>query len=677
MRNLSINLKLGLSYVVLALLIVTCGVAAYYTTHNLASALHLVTGPVQNTSQAVSQGIQGVQLEMIAVEKALRLGSDAAEKELAQGAEMTKQAYQAVVDAGMLPKEHVQELSGDMKAFHETAQKLLEADKSYRAVYVDLQKNFGQTMDTLVNIEQFASQLIVNAEWNVDVDEDEDTGTQDSPEWAVTAATADARLALLTRMNQYRQILEDKKDTQLRKEAENALSDLDIYIEELIESEVLEGKTADHGEFKGQLFAETLKKLSTAHIDLFKRGIEIHAQLDEIRLVYRKDAEQLTALASRFDLDAKEGVKTEVEKANQIEIRAYLLVLGVVIIGLVVAILAYLVTRFNVIKPIRSVAESMREISQGEGDLTVRLNTNGKDEISALSHSFNEFVAKIQATVSDVAKSVSSLTVSTDSMKQLNNTAVDLINQQETETAQVSAAMTQMALSVDEVAQSSSKAMNAAQSAQSQASKGREVVNETTDSIQALAGQVATATVAMTELGEQSENIGTVLDVINGIAEQTNLLALNAAIEAARAGEQGRGFAVVADEVRNLASKTSEATDEIRELVSALQSKAKNASDMMSLSQDQAQATVANGEKTEQALGGIIEAVEEINGINQQIACATEEQAVTARNVSGNVEQINNAAHDIAETSSQTSDATEQLHALSGDLDALVHQFKV
>ena len=234
-----------------------------------------------------------------------------------------------------------------------------------------------------------------------------------------------------------------------------------------------------------------------------------------------------------------------------------------------------------------------------------------------------------------------------------------------------------MSASVHEVARHSNAAADETRHATELASSGRKIVDETATTIRKLANEVEEASMVIKQLATDSNDIGSVLDVIRGIAEQTNLLALNAAIEAARAGEQGRGFAVVADEVRTLASRTQQSTQEIQQMIERVQSSASNAVLAMDSGCTQAQLTVEKAATADEALQSIGQIIESINSMNSQIATAAVEQTAVAEEINRNVESINSSSEKTADGANQVAEASEQLSELSSRLRDLVSQFRV
>lgn len=250
------------------------------------------------------------------------------------------------------------------------------------------------------------------------------------------------------------------------------------------------------------------------------------------------------------------------------------------------------------------------------------------------------------------------------------------MNQQHNEISQVATAMNEMHATASEVARSASLAAEAAHHADGEAVVGRDVSLQTIEAIEALAAAVEHATGVIESLAKDSEEIGSVLDVIRSIAEQTNLLALNAAIEAARAGEAGRGFAVVADEVRSLASHTQKSTQEINDMVARLQRGAGQAVEAMVAGRHQARAGVEQTLKTTACLESIVKAIGTINDMNVQIASAAEEQSAVSEEITRSVVAINDLTDKTTDGARQTTEASHEVARLAGMLQEMLGRFR-
>jgi len=351
-----------------------------------------------------------------------------------------------------------------------------------------------------------------------------------------------------------------------------------------------------------------------------------------------------------------------------------LLITGVaLVIGF---ILAYAIG-YSITCPLKEAVAAMDDIAQGEGDLTKRLEERGRNEISDLAAAFNRFAAKVQDMVREVTRSVEQLGTAAEEMSLITEETNKEVQQQQSETDQVATAMNEMTATVQEVAGHAANAAESAKQADEEAKEGKETMQGTLTAMDALADEVEKASGVIHTLEKESEEIGTVLDVIRGIAEQTNLLALNAAIEAARAGDQGRGFAVVADEVRTLAQRTQASTQEIQAMIERLQAGANDAVRAMESGRSQAQASVEQAAKAGSSLDTITASVATISDMNMQIASAAEEQSSVADEINRNISRISQSADNTAHGAQQTALASEELARLSAELQGLVGHFKV
>jgi methyl-accepting chemotaxis protein len=331
----------------------------------------------------------------------------------------------------------------------------------------------------------------------------------------------------------------------------------------------------------------------------------------------------------------------------------------------------------SVVRPLERIVASMKDISSGSGDLTVRMNDKANDELGMLARAFNIFVEKLDGIMSNVGDSTTELATASEELSMITKDTRKGIDRQHAEIQQVATAVEEMTATVKEVAQNASTVADGSRNAGSHVETGRVVVKDSSESIQHLSKSLVESQNVVNALQDDSERVGTVLDVIKSIAEQTNLLALNAAIEAARAGEQGRGFAVVADEVRVLAKRSQDSAEEIRVIIESLQNRSEQTTKMLQANISDLESTVDLNEKTQQAFTEIESAVSKLLEMSIQIANATEEQAAVTEEISRNLDNTNQEANTIASGSEQTAESSMMLARLGDDLKVHVNQFKV
>ncbi|MCB1871029.1 MAG: methyl-accepting chemotaxis protein [Gammaproteobacteria bacterium] len=398
-----------------------------------------------------------------------------------------------------------------------------------------------------------------------------------------------------------------------------------------------------------------------------ERGLTANdGRLGELRNAVH-EAEELIAEAGKM---LRAEISATRDTLSTVEISAAL-VLTLVLVAGVVAVMRSVVQRLNLLN-IR-----MQDIAEGEGDLTKTLDSSGNDEFAQVGQSFNRFVAKIHAVISELRSASTRLAVASEQMSRSSGQSLTSMEQLKNETEQVATAMTEMTATVRDVAHNVENAAEAAQLSDTEARRGYEVVAETTRSINGLALEVKKAAEVIQKLAADSQNIGSILDVIRGIADQTNLLALNAAIEAARAGDQGRGFAVVADEVRTLAQRTQESTEEIQRMIEHVQIGASNAAQVMENGRDLAERSVKEAGAAGSSLESITAAARTISDLNTQIASAAEEQSSVSAEIDRNIHNISHAAGETTQHAHEVAAASGELTRLMSDLNSLVKQFRI
>jgi len=385
----------------------------------------------------------------------------------------------------------------------------------------------------------------------------------------------------------------------------------------------------------------------------------------------RSSVHETEALLKQISQTMNTTIEEEVGSLDTFELITS--AIGFVLAMLVLATLAWLA--IGILRPMRDLADTMTQAAN-ENDLTLRMTIKTQDEIGETSQAFNSMLEKFQASIGQVNGSSTQIAAASEEMSAITLQTTQGVQEQQSQTDQLATAMNQMTATVQEVARNAAEAANGAAQATTESDTGRQIVNTTTEIINSLSESIGKASSAIQKVEGDSEQVGTVLEVIRGIAEQTNLLALNAAIEAARAGEQGRGFAVVADEVRTLASRTQEATQEIQQMIESLQTGAHEAVQLMGKSSEFSQNGVEQTLKAGDALKGIVNAVSNINDMNMQIATAAEEQGAVAEEINRNVVSISGIAEQTTEGAKQTDQASGDLARLAVDLQTLVSQFK-
>ncbi|AQW57102.1 methyl-accepting chemotaxis protein [Vibrio owensii] len=331
----------------------------------------------------------------------------------------------------------------------------------------------------------------------------------------------------------------------------------------------------------------------------------------------------------------------------------------------------------TVVKPINDIKEAMVQIASGEGDLSQRISINSQDEIGQLAGGFNQFVTKIQATVSQVVESSNTLRQEMNNLNALTATIAGSTVGQQRDSEAVAAAVHEMQVTSRNVSDSATEAALASQTANEELSNTNVILEQTVAAIRDLAGEIESASQVINTLDNDVSNIASVLDVIRGIAEQTNLLALNAAIEAARAGEQGRGFAVVADEVRSLASRTQKSTGEIQAMIEKLQAGAAQAVEVMQGSKTSSEDTIQSAGLATESLAEILNAIARMNEMNTHIATAAGQQSSVSDEVNSNVQGIADSSTSIVDVVSQAQQSLSMLSEQTQQLDKQVSQFRV
>ena len=449
---------------------------------------------------------------------------------------------------------------------------------------------------------------------------------------------------------------------------ENLASFREMFVEEN-ETEMIE--FVDQTATDLTAFYEMGREMAQSYIEYgHEEGNKFMEQFDPFAA---KIAESVDALVELQVSELQESMDSVVGTTSTSQIVSIATV--VLLPAFIILVSIFLVT--NITKPINRVIAMLRDIDEGEGDLTKRLNIEAKDEIGVMARLFDSFITKVQDLIKQIGASSSQVGNASTQISSASEQLAAGAEEQQAQLSEVATTMEQMSAMILEASKNADETRQNAQDTGNTANQGREVVSKTVSGFQTVADTVEQAALQIQELNKRSEEIGNVIQVIDDIADQTNLLALNANIEAARAGDAGRGFAVVADEVRKLAERTVSATAEISKMIESIQGDIRAA--VVSMEQIQGQSKdglelVAQSDKSLEEIAGSITGV--VSAV-EQIATSTNEQSSGAEQISKNIEGVTTVAKESASSAQELASSAEQLSREVSGLNDLIGQFKV
>ena len=351
--------------------------------------------------------------------------------------------------------------------------------------------------------------------------------------------------------------------------------------------------------------------------------------------------------------------------------------IGLAVVGLIIIFLVVMGVAKTITRPISDIVNRIKDIAQGEGDLTQTVETKNQDELGDLAYWFNQFVAKIRGIIIDLTQVAQVVEQSAQDIGTSSLQIKEAVENQASDTDAMSQVIEELSASMKSVLSIADDIRNQSNTAADHAEVGRKVVGNAVSTVTQVKEATDSTADAVTELGRHGEQISQIILVINDIAEQTNLLALNAAIEAARAGEAGRGFSVVADEVRKLSEQTSKATQDVERLVSKVHQMTQVTVDRMGVSKEGMDHGVALVDEADQKLIEINKDSNAIHHMIDQVVSQIAEQTHAVELAAQKVDSVVAMTHQTSESTKSSAEIVQDLVAKAGDLTRLVSQFKV
>ncbi|GAA5788048.1 methyl-accepting chemotaxis protein [Vibrio cholerae] len=642
--------------------------------YSSSSGLSYIVGPAWDTADGAMETTIQIEAQMLAVNR-LILGEDSQRVEQILNTAITEvdTSSSRMIEAGLLSAAQTQQFSQFNSQYQQSRNALITSYKNYIETKKSYDKatqvlvDFGEKLETLGDsaVEELEREPNRNITWQSDVME----------RWQAADGGMESNIGLLWKLYYTQRLLDGQDDATQIKAIEQA-----IEFQKQANSEMFStGRfTISAGEeWKNASYEEVFSQLNSQHEQAMMAVIESYRNYRQIYQEYT-----VTSLALLdFIAELEELADSKVEQQAVLILDGQAWAISsfkvLIIIALLVLLLLGWILVNQILSPIQRLQERVTDISEGNGDLTLRVNITTQDEFGELGKSFDKFIEKIQNLIADITQSTNLAKTAAVDLSATFKVTAEAVNKQTFEVNTISNATTAMTAISSQVISGareiSQSVLNIDKNAQSTLSN----VRQAAQSVNELVAEVTQGTETINSLKNHVTSIEPVLADINGIAEQTNLLALNAAIEAARAGEQGRGFAVVADEVRSLATRTQGSTNTIQQSITQLRSSADESVRVINNSMLKGTQTTEITSQAEESLHQVAVEISRLTQMNQQTSDAITHQEQSVTSIASSLSHLQALCQSAQEKIQQSEHTISALKLKQDDLALKMSKFKI
>ncbi len=663
-----LSTKNGLLAGVLLCVMLSMAATGYWSGSRLSSILAYITGPAWDTADGAMETTIGIQGEMGWMQSRL-LGMPVTDAQLHAATEMTDTAFARLLAVRIMDKNTSDKVAIELRIYRAAFGKL----RTYYDALQVSQRNLRDNLEPMMRLgaameeigdEQFAS---LDAEQSISV-------ASVKKRWDAADGGMESLIGFYTQLYYLEQLTHAADYKELPDKISQALSFQQTAVTAMVESGVFDSVIEGFGsESAAQRYAELFAK----HQALLSQTV---ASVIAFRQQF-KQCEEATGvlLASLGDFEevGDSAVEGQIATVAQVIKLAQYSTIFILTLAMVTVAGNYFMLRLWVLVPLHNLHMRITDLVRGEGDLTARIDHLHQDELGDLGRSINQLMAllhtlvvkineKGQAFIEKIAFNKSVAISTFDHTKNVADNAQNL-----------AAASGQVFVAAGAIASACASASSSVSQARSNTSSSRDNTRNTAMGMEKVCRLVNELSERITQLRDSAETIGEIVSVIGGISEQTNLLALNAAIEAARAGEQGRGFAVVADEVRTLASRTSQSTVEITEVIRAIQDMSQSAFQLINTCTQEVNNKAEDSQTVCNSLEQLVQVVDDLSSMVEQAASAAEEQAAVTKDMSQRVQVIANDAAGVDSEARASMSCADELTQLARQLNQELSRFKV